>query len=397
METYENEEFLEPWATWIDGFDDPSNGSLIGNDITGSPETGIVRGGRQSLPLHYDNGAASLSEATRSFETPRDWTRHGVESLVLYFQGSATNTGGSLYCKINGTQVAYEGDSASLMRAGWNKWVVLLGDLTGVDLSSVRTLTLGVEAGGKGVVYLDDITLTSAAQRDLVTPTEPVGGLEVHLALNGDYQDASGKGRHGSAMGANGPVFEAGSQGQAVSLDGVDQYVEITGYLGIVADRTDPDNPVQQPFSVSCWIKPLGDGDMVTWGSSDAAGVGGQFTTFRVNGGSLRAEHGNGNLRGNTQVIDGEWHHAALTVIEGGNLRDGQTTLYVDGMADSTFAGSVNIYNLSADASVSIGRRASHEDRHFPGSLDEVRIYSRTLSAEEMAWLGGRTAAFERP
>ena len=48
-------------------------------------------------------------------------------------------------------------------------------------------------------------------------------------------------------------------------------------------------------------------------------------------------------------MIDGEWHHAALTVIERGNLQDGQTTLYVDGRADSTFSGSGNIYNLTAE------------------------------------------------
>ena len=75
----------------------------------------------------------------------------------------------------------------------------------------------------------------------------------------------------------------------------------------------------------------------------------------------------------------------------------GQTTLYVDGMADSTFSGSDNIHNLTADASVSIGRRASHEDRYFPGSLDEVAIYDRALSAAEVAYLAGRTGTFERP
>ncbi|MCH8219584.1 MAG: LamG domain-containing protein, partial [Planctomycetes bacterium] len=400
MESYKDEEFFEIWATWIDGFDDPgNNGAVVGaNPALGdfSPESSIVHGGAQSLPFHYDNGAAPLSEATRTFDTPMDWTAHGVQSLVLYFQGTSTNTGGNFYIKVNDTKVAYDGDAGSLMRGGWNKWVILLGDLPGVNLADVRSLTLGVDGGGTGVVYVDDITLTPVGQRDLVVPTEPLGGPVLHLPFDGDYQDASGNGRHGTPMGIPDPPFEAGNQGQAVSFDGIGQYVEITGYLGIVADRTDPDNPVQQPFSVSCWLKTLEDGEMVTWGSRDAAPVGGQYSTFRLNGGSLRAEHGNGNLRGNTTVNDGEWHHAALTVIEGGNLRDGQTTLYVDGRADSTFSGSGNIYNLTAEASVSIGRRASHEDRYFFGSIDEVAIYDRHLSAAEVAWLAGRTAPFDR-
>jgi len=135
----------------------------------------------------------------------------------------------------------------------------------------------------------------------------------------------------------------------------------------------------------------------VTWGSSDVSPVGGQYCTFRLNEATLRAEHGDGNLRGNTPVNDGEWHHAALTVVEGGNLRVPNTLLYVDGQQDSAFSGSNNIYNLTADADVNIGRRASHEDRYLIGSIDDVRIYNRVLTQEEIAWLSGRTKAFDKP
>ncbi|MCH7919710.1 MAG: hypothetical protein IIC50_17210, partial [Planctomycetes bacterium] len=81
MEGYADAEFLEIWATWIDGFDDPANGSLVGaNPGIGdfSPESTIVRGGSQSLPLHFDNSAASVSEATRTFDPTQDWTRSGI-------------------------------------------------------------------------------------------------------------------------------------------------------------------------------------------------------------------------------------------------------------------------------------------------------------------------------
>ncbi|MCH7919408.1 MAG: LamG domain-containing protein, partial [Planctomycetes bacterium] len=96
MESYKDEEFLEIWATWIDGFDDPANNGAIVGAVPSlgdfSPETDRVHGGSQSLPLHYDNSTAAQSEATRTFDTPMDWTQHGVASLVLYFQGSSTNT-----------------------------------------------------------------------------------------------------------------------------------------------------------------------------------------------------------------------------------------------------------------------------------------------------------------
>ena len=81
METYADKEFLEIWATWVDGFDDPTNGSLVGADPAigdFAPETGIVHGGSQSLPIWFDNSTVPISEATRTFEQTQDWTRSGV-------------------------------------------------------------------------------------------------------------------------------------------------------------------------------------------------------------------------------------------------------------------------------------------------------------------------------
>ena len=394
MESYKDEEFLEIWATWIDGFEDPANnGALVGaNPALGdfSPETGIVRSGSQSLPIHYDNSAAAQSEATRTFETSQDWTPHGVQSLVLYFQGSGTNTGGTFYVKINDTKVVYDGDTASLTRGAWNKWVILLGDVPGVNLSGVRSLTIGVEGGGAGVVYVDDITLTPVGQRDLVTPTEPGGGLVLHLPFDGDYQDVSGNGRHGTPMGGFNPSFEAGQMGQAVSFDGIDQYVEITGYQGILAV-----DAVQQPFSIVNWVKTTsaaGNTEMVTWGLQGAA----TRVTWRVHQGRLRTEHADGNLRGNTYINDGEWHHVALTVMEGAILRPEMTQLYVDGREDSYFSGADVAYIIAAGSDVNVGRSGPQNGRYFIGSIDEVRIYDRHLGAAEVAWLAGRTAPFDQ-
>ncbi|MCH8216836.1 MAG: LamG domain-containing protein [Planctomycetes bacterium] len=84
---------------------------------------------------------------------------------------------------------------------------------------------------------------------------------------------------------------------------------------------------------------------------------------------------------------EGEWHHGALVVNEGASLRVPNTLLYIDGQRDSTFSGSDNIYNLQPSTDVSIGRRATSNDRFFPGSIDEVRIYDRALIDAEIALL----------
>ena len=93
----------------------------------------------------------------------------------------------------------------------------------------------------------------------------------------------------------------------------------------------------------------------------------------------------------------GTRRHAALVVSEGANLRVPATRLYVDGVQDTTFSGPDNIYNVTADADVAIGRRAAQGDRYFPGTIDDVRIYDRVLIEEEIAWLAGRIKPFDKP
>ncbi len=78
------------FLTWMDGFEDPANGSLVGHDAPPFTETTIVHGGEQSMPFYYDNTTADLSEATAdvaNLAAGQDWTAHGAEMLTLWFRG----------------------------------------------------------------------------------------------------------------------------------------------------------------------------------------------------------------------------------------------------------------------------------------------------------------------
>ena len=156
MESYRDEEFFEIWATWADGFDDPANGSLVGNGAAGTPETDTVHGGGQSLPIDYGNGGAAQSEATRTFAAPMDWTIGGAQTLVLFFSGASGNTG-QLYLKVNGSKVVYDGDAKAISTPFWTQWSIDLASV-GANLQAVASLTIGVE-GGSGVLVVDDIAL----------------------------------------------------------------------------------------------------------------------------------------------------------------------------------------------------------------------------------------------
>ena len=54
MESYTDEEGNRIYQTWIDGYPD-RNGSTVGNLVAPFAEQTIVHGGRQSMPMDYDN------------------------------------------------------------------------------------------------------------------------------------------------------------------------------------------------------------------------------------------------------------------------------------------------------------------------------------------------------
>ena len=163
MESYRNDNLLEIWNHWIDGFDDLTNGSMVGNGT--EPERLIVHEGLQSLPMVYDNGTAPVSEATHTFDPPLDWIRGEPEVLLLFFRGLSSNDPAPLYLVITdgagqAVQVVHP-DPLATQVGEWTEWAIPLGDLGSVNLSGVQSITLGIggEGGtnGKGTMYFDSI------------------------------------------------------------------------------------------------------------------------------------------------------------------------------------------------------------------------------------------------
>jgi hypothetical protein len=93
MESYNDINEDEPgsnriYLAWIDGYDNPAiNGSVVGNATAPFAEQTIVHGGSQSMPMSYDNGVG-ISEATLTLTYPRDWSKHGIGILSLWFRGN---------------------------------------------------------------------------------------------------------------------------------------------------------------------------------------------------------------------------------------------------------------------------------------------------------------------
>ena len=259
-----------------------------------------------------------------------------------------------------------------------------------MDLAGVTRLAIGfgdeatVTPGGRGVVYFDDIRLYPLG-RQSVTPAEPnQANLAAFYEFEGNTDDSSVNGRNAIAMG--GPTFAAGNLGQAISLDGIDDFVEITGYKGILGPNA---------VTVAAWIKTSSTetGAIVGWGPN----IAGQRFGFRVNQGRLQIEHAAGNLQGETNVNDGRWHHVAVTVQGSATLSYPEVILWLDGLDNTRPGIDEDAFDLAAGRDVRIGSRPYNDDRFFMGLIDDVRIYDYALTQEETAWLAGRTKPFEKP
>jgi hypothetical protein len=96
------------WYAWHDGlgygaagtpdfFAGNGTGAAVGDETTPSyTEETIVHGGRQAMPLSYDNnkqGFADYSETELTLTDARDWTEEGVDNLSLWFRGYPASVG----------------------------------------------------------------------------------------------------------------------------------------------------------------------------------------------------------------------------------------------------------------------------------------------------------------
>ena len=147
---------------WIDGFGDPTNGSLVGYATPPFAEQSIVHSGNQSMPFEYDN-AAGKSEATLALTSNSNWTVNGVDTLTIWHRGSASNAAETMYVTLNSSANVDNDNPDSALAAGWTEWNIPLQAFTdqGVNLVNVTSITLGLRSGtgGTGMMYFDDIRL----------------------------------------------------------------------------------------------------------------------------------------------------------------------------------------------------------------------------------------------
>jgi len=192
--------------------------------------------------------------------------------------------------------------------------------------------------------------------------------------------DLSGNGNHGTIYGAK---WVQGKFGKALSFDGVDDYVDCGDDESL--------NPGTGSFTISIWVGGYTDtssnmhtlvakGDPLDGPSND-----GYIIDLR--GGKVRVSIGDGTNRAEFSYVgpslaDGGWHHIVLVV----DRNTQQMKAFIDGewtgdTADTSAVGAIN-----PAENLIIGKRSQINSYYLNGTIDEVRIYNRALSEEEIRY-----------
>ena len=118
------------------------------------------------MSMSYDN-TVGKSEATYTLTGLRDWTKHDINTLSIWFRGDATNAAEPMYVVLNGSAVVTHDNPNAALVEEWTEWKIDLQAFAdqGVNLANVTSITLGLGnrsnpvAGGSGMMYFDDIRL----------------------------------------------------------------------------------------------------------------------------------------------------------------------------------------------------------------------------------------------
>ncbi|MHC4435711.1 MAG: LamG domain-containing protein, partial [Planctomycetota bacterium] len=203
------------------------------------------------------------------------------------------------------------------------------------------------------------------------SPGGLVGFWKLDDVSGGKAVDSSGNNLYGTIAGN--PTRVDGPTGYALQFDGDGDYVDL---------GNDSSLNITNQITMAAWIKVdtfdrewqaiITKGD----GSWRLQRNGTEDTIEFACTGAFVPNALVGSLFGTVRVNDGRWHHVA------GTYDGSMICLYVDGKLDVSSEADglieVNDYN------VFIGANAEKPNRNFKGSIDEVRIYSYALSAEEV-------------
>jgi hypothetical protein len=272
--------------------------------------------------------------------------------------------------------------SASLLTWSSSDSTIVSVNSNGIITAKKAGLSKITVSNKKGTVWTDCVVFV--VPKPIVPPVDSLKiGLLAYYDFNNSGADSSGNKYDGTVHNITSMPNRFGKANGAYYFDGVSSYISVPDNQALRLNNTD--------FTLNAWIK------LVSYNSSYGSSILSKRTTGANNGwiwsvignaanpvGAVTYGPGGGSFDafGDKIITLGSWHMVTSVY----NLASGQLKIYVDGILDNTTSGI-----LTASASITsmlyIGMDAPNLNDNgyfFQGSMDDIRIYSRAISASEI-------------
>ncbi len=260
----------------------------------------------------------------------------------------------------------------------------LSGAALSVDGLSSVTISINVTCLPDAIASLSKVTATIfynnpqqtvkystfTSSSGTTNASDITNGLVAWWKLNGDTNNSVGS-PNGVNVNATSTAGQGLLQDTAYSFNGTTSSINTASTFGLGTTNA----------SISAWVNSptaSNKGLFVNVGSTTGFGIGmGNTTTATAGTFIVMTFNAGGRAIPTTTALGTGWHHVAMVIDAGGT-----PTAYYDGVAVGTYTGT----NATAPSSsiTTIGSLSSNSTNNFTGSIDDVRLYNRSLSASEV-------------
>ncbi len=238
---------------------------------------------------------------------------------------------------------------------------------------SVRCLKDDPNPSGSTFTIANTVTSPGSSLEDGLVGHWTFDGMDM---TNATATDVSGNGNHGTL--SNSPTKAIGKLGQGLNFNGVNNTVILPNVAALKPTGS---------FAVSFWYKGL-KGSAENFISHSPAALT-NFWNIDDSSAIFCAAANCSKSTGDTYTLpnDNDWHHLAA-VLDRAASPD-TVTVYIDGISQGTATGTADSDITSYGTNTLIGGESWVNSGYRQGPMDDVRIYNRALSAEEVQRLHG--------
>jgi hypothetical protein len=221
----------------------------------------------------------------------------------------------------------------------------------------------------------------------------PSSGLVGYWPFNGNANDESGNGNNGVVDGATLTADRMGSIQSAYNLDGINDYITI------------PDSPSLRlsNATISTWISYTSTSKMMLMVKHNLLNAYNANYAFEINeytalkGPRVLGMYDNGNCNSynwtnyhsNTDIGDNQWHHVV------GTFGTDFLKIYIDGNFIGQIATPNTAMNSCSGSELLLGRGWNGWPNWYNGKLDDLAIWNRVLTQQEITNLYNSTNTSE--